>query len=72
MRASTEFKSHHLWTDYVYGTWHDKVFSLGPALPLYVILLMVLFVSTLYYILEFLKSTFPFFERHFTYKIIDF
>ena len=34
-RKSTEFKSHHVWSQFVFGTWDEIFFLLGPAIPLY-------------------------------------
>lgn len=66
-RASTEFQSHHLWTQYVYGTLDEKFFYLGPAIPLYLFFVFSLLVIIFGNILEFLKQRFWVFRDNFTF-----
>jgi hypothetical protein len=63
--------SHHLWQDYVFGTWEQKMFSLGPAIPMYVILVILSFGFIMYNIIEWLKSQYEFFYKNFTYLEIE-
>ena len=68
MRASSEVLSHHIWSDYVFGSYSSIMDNLGPALPLYLCTVLLLMRLVVRKPINQLKAWFPILQKYLSIK----
>ena len=68
MRESSLFLTRHVWSNYVFGSWNDIIQNLGPAIPMYFLLSLLILKLIFGAPLKLLKKQFPVLRKYLSIK----